>query len=131
MILGRLWKPWFVYRPSQILRRLRPPALDRSSQYPAIETAWGLQIHAHPSRAIGHCLLTTGVFDLAVSEVLVRLIDGRRPGRAPLQVVLGSARTAPRPDGAGPLVVDAGANIGYMTVLMAAAAGPRGRVLSF
>ena len=111
MILRGFWKPWFVYRPSQLLRRVFPPSLDRSSSYPAIETAWGLPIHAHPSRAIGRSILTTGVFDLAVSEVLVRLIDGRRrPGSA---------------------VVDAGANVGYMTVLMALAAGSRGRVLSF
>ena len=104
---GSLWKPWFVYRPTQLLRRVNPARNRFPSGYRALETAWGFAIHADPTRAIGHSILTTGVFDLAVSEVLARLI-------------------AP-----GATVVDAGANVGYMTILAAVAAGPRGRVLAF
>ena len=60
-----------------------------------------------PTRAIGRSIVTTGLFDLAVSELLARLIDP------------------------GDIVVDAGANVGYMTVLAATAAGRSGRVLAF
>ena len=62
---------------------------------------------ADPTKTIGRSIRTTGLFDLAVSEVLARLIDP------------------------GDTVVDASANVGYMTVLAAAAAGPTGRVVAF
>ena len=54
---------------------------------------------ADSTKTIGQSIRTTGLYDLAVSEVLARLIDP------------------------GDTVVDAGANVGYMTVLAAAAAG--------
>lgn len=75
--------------------------------YRPVDTAWGVPITVDPSLAIGHSILTTGVFDLAVSEMVARLVP---PGGT---------------------VIDAGANVGYMTVLSAIAAGPRGRVLAF
>jgi FkbM family methyltransferase len=52
-------------------------------------------------------LWRTGIYDLAVTETLFRLAE---PGE---------------------LVVDAGANIGYMTSVLAAAVGPAGEVISF
>ena len=63
---------------------------------------------ADPAKMIGRSLFTTGIYDIAVSEVLARLI-------------------AP----AGDTVVDAGANVGYMTLLAGVAAGSSGRVLSW
>lgn len=60
-----------------------------------------------PTRTVGHSILTTGVYDIAVSEALARLI-------------------AP-----GDTVIDGGANVGYMTILASMAAGPSGRVLAF
>ncbi len=66
-----------------------------------------MSLFADPTRDVGRSILTTGVYDLAVSELLARLIE---PGDA---------------------VVDAGARTGYMTILAAVAAGPRGRVVSF
>ena len=91
------WKPWFVFRPSQVVRRLtfRP-----TSAYRRLTVAWGEQLLALDDEHIGRCLGTTGIYDLAVSELLFRLIHP------------------------GDLVVDAGANIGYMSVL-AATAGAR------
>jgi len=62
---------------------------------------------ADPARTIGRSIATLGLYDLAVSEALFRLISP------------------------GDLVVDAGANIGYMTVLASLAATPDGRVVSF
>ena len=52
---------------------------------------------AHDADHLGRCLATTGIYNLAVSELLFRLI---RPGD---------------------LVIDAGANVGYMSVLAATA----------
>jgi FkbM family methyltransferase len=64
-------------------------------------------VRADPTRVIGRSIWTTGVYDLAVSEVLVRLITP------------------------GDTVIDAGANVGYMTLLVSVAAGPDGRVLCY
>ena len=107
ILLDRLWKPWFVYQPMQVFRRVVAALLPPSPGYRAIRTSWGVRISADATRTIGRSILTTGVYDLAVSEVLVRLISR------------------------GDTVVDAGANIGYMTVLASMAAGPTGRVLAF
>src|SRR5512138_2207904 len=107
-VLNRLWRPWYVYQPAQLLRRAAA-ALPRSSSpgYVPLATSWGGRIVADPGRAIGRSLLTTRVFDLAVSEAMARLISP------------------------GDTVIDAGANVGYMTVLAAMAAGAKGRVLAF
>lgn len=88
------WKPWFLFRPAQVLRRL---TFSPTSTYRHLPVAWGANLLALDDDHIGRCLGTTGIYDLAVSELLFRLI---RPGD---------------------LVVDAGANIGYMSVLAATA----------
>jgi FkbM family methyltransferase len=102
-----VWKPWFVYRPTQILRRAVAALSHPSAGYQPLRTSWGATLLADPTKAIGLSIATTGVYDLAVSEALARLI-------------------AP-----GDTVIDAGANVGYMTVLASVAAGPQGRVLAF
>jgi len=106
-LLHRLLKPWFAYQPTQLIRRMIAGILPPSPGYVPIQTSWGIRIIADPTRVIGRSILTTGVFDIAVSEALARLISP------------------------GDTVVDAGANIGYMTLLASMAAGPGGRVLSF
>jgi len=106
-VLQRLWKPWFVYRPSQLVRRAFSSLHSRPRGDASLRTSWGANVIADPTRTIGQCIRTTGLYDLAVSEVLFRLI-------------------AP-----GDTVIDAGANVGYMTLLAGVAAGPGGRVVSF
>ena len=106
-MLQRLWKPWFVYRPSQVVRRGVAQLRPRPRGNTPLRASWGADIIADPTRTIGYSILTTGLHDLAVSEALFRLISPRDT------------------------VVDAGANVGYMTVLAGLAAGPGGRVLSF
>jgi FkbM family methyltransferase len=106
-VLQRLWKPWFIYQPTQLLKRaaavMRPPLPG----YRPLVTSWGASITADPTRAIGRSIATTGIYDIALSEALARLI-------------------AP-----GDTVVDAGANIGYATLLASLAAGPTGTVVAF
>jgi FkbM family methyltransferase len=105
--VSRLWKPWFVCRPSQLARRTLAAVVPAPRGYVPLQTSWGASIVADPRRTIGRSIRTTGLYDIAVSETLARLISP------------------------GDTVVDAGANIGYMSVLAARAAGARGRVISF
>lgn len=107
MIPIGVWKPWYVYRPQQILRRLIGLTGTPPSDYQHLRAAWGIDMLANPAEHLGRCLWTTGVYDLAVSEVMFRLVQR------------------------GDIVLDAGANIGYMTLLAAVAAGPQGRVISW
>ena len=103
----RVWKPWFVYQPTRLVRRAVAALLPPPRGYTFLRTSWGVPILADPSRVIGRSILTTGIYDLAVSEALARLISP------------------------GDTVLDAGANVGYMTVLASVATGPDGRVVSF
>jgi FkbM family methyltransferase len=107
MQLQQLAKPWYVWRPWQLARRAGALWSTPPSGYERLPVAWGASVVADPSKTIGRSIRTTGVYDLAVSEVLARLISP------------------------GDTVVDAGANVGYMTLLAAMAAGPRGCVMSW
>jgi FkbM family methyltransferase len=106
-VLQRFWKPWYVWRPWQLVVRAVRALSAPQPGYRLLRTTWGGTLLADPTKTIGRSIWTTGLYDLAVSEILARLI---RPGD---------------------VVLDAGANVGYMTLLAAAAAGPSGRVLSF
>ena len=68
---------------------------------------WGLPLEVSMRDSIGYSIVTGGVFDPCVTESLHRLIDR------------------------GDVVVDIGANVGYMTSLAAVRAGPDGKVLAF
>lgn len=105
--LRQLWKPWFLYRPSQVVRRVFAILRPLPCGFTPLQTSWGADVIADPTRTIGRSILTTGLYDISVSEVLFRLISPRDT------------------------VVDAGANVGYMTLLASVASGPGGRVLSF
>lgn len=106
-MIHRLWKPWYVYRPSQIFRRLRAALAPPKPGLQDLPTSWGVTLQADPTMTVGHDLLVAGVYDLPLSEALARLI---KPGDT---------------------VVDVGGNIGYTTTLCAVAAGPGGTVYSF
>ena len=106
-MLRRLMKPWFVYRPARLARRAWVAAVPPRPGVRPLTTAWGLPILADPAKNNGRSLLTTGVYDLTVSEAVARLVPPG--GRA----------------------VDAGANIGYVTALAAVAAGPGGDVTGY
>jgi FkbM family methyltransferase len=102
----RVCKPWFVYRPQQVLRHAHTIVRAPSPGYRRLKTSWGVELFADPTSGIGRSILTTGVYDLTVSELLARLIEP------------------------GDTAIDAGTGIGYMTLLSAVAAGPRGRVVA-
>lgn len=102
-----LWKPWYVYRPTQVVRRLTRSLRKTPDGLVQVLLPWGTTITVNPQETIGRALWTTGVYDLAVSELLYRLTPQ------------------------GGIAVDVGANIGYMTSILAVRAGPTGRVMSF
>src|SRR5882724_10865694 len=90
-MLSRLWKPWFIYRPTQAFKRVFCQWRRPSGGYRSLPVAWGLEVIADPGKTIGHSIWTTGIYDLAVSEVIARLVQP------------------------GDTVIDAGANVGYMS----------------
>lgn len=98
--------PAYVYRPKQMLIRLR-----RQFQTPGeseeVVLPWGHAFSVNPGEFIGRAIWTQGIFELNVCEVIARLV------------------------GEGDTVVDVGANIGFMTSLMARAVGKTGHVLAF
>lgn len=107
LFFRRLSKPEYFLRPGQLFRRL---ARGRSAAVPTsaiVDLPWGFPLEIAPRETIGAGIWRLGVHELAVSEVLWRLIDS------------------------GEKVVDVGANCGYFTSLMAARTGRGGVVWAF
>lgn len=100
-------KPWYIYRPSQIARRLYRSLIPRASGVRPIPLPWGGTLTADTAKNLGRSLWEAGIYDIATSEVIARLL---RPGD---------------------LALDVGANVGYITALMGRRAGPDGRVVAF
>jgi FkbM family methyltransferase len=98
-------RPYYLFRPAQLLARLRTRELDGAGPH-LLRAAWGSQLYCWPD-SLGRAVARTGVYDLVVAETLARLCD---PGET---------------------AVDAGANVGLMSNLLAHATGPRGRVVCF
>ena len=92
-------KPWFVYRPGQLLRRVVRTVRPPENPVQVVDLPWGCTIEIDTRESIGRSIWTAGVHDLAVVEVLFRLADSKK------------------------LAIDAGANIGAMTGALAARAG--------
>jgi FkbM family methyltransferase len=64
---ARLSKPHYLYRPAQIVRRLRGGSRAR--------LPWGPSIAFDPDEAVGSSISRTGVYDLPVTEAIYRLLD--------------------------------------------------------
>jgi FkbM family methyltransferase len=106
-------RPYYWYRPAQLALRLRTastprlPAAGGPDGAPRLlRTAWGSHLYCWPD-PLGNAIARTGIYDLIVAETLGRLAD---PGET---------------------AIDAGANVGVMSNLLAHAVGPAGRVVSF
>ena len=97
----RLNKPHYLFRPVQLFHRLGWRTKTMSV------LPWGASIAYDARDAIGGSIARTGVYELVVTELLLRL----------------AAR--------GETAVDVGANIGYMTSVLSAGVGPTGRVIAF
>ena len=101
-----LGKPQYLFRPSQIVRRLLQELLPRT-RVGEVTLPWGLRIALDRPDTVSEAILSQGMYDLVSTEVLWRL-------------------SAP-----GERLVDVGANIGYFTSLFAFRTGAAGEVFAF
>jgi FkbM family methyltransferase len=107
--LGHAARPHFLFRPTQLLARLRAE-LEADVPERRFVLPWGAEITArtlNPDDPLGIHLRRRGILDPLVCETLLRLTD---PGET---------------------VLDVGANVGHMTSLLAYAVGEHGRVIAF
>ncbi len=100
-----LLKAEYLFRPGQALRRILTGR--RNGEFTEAVLPWGAPIRVRTNDAIGRIVLALGVFDLPVTETLLRLAD---PGE---------------------VVADVGANLGCMTAALARAVDPGGVIWSF
>jgi FkbM family methyltransferase len=107
MRLSGLFKPEYLYRPTQLFRRIHHGLSGAGSGQVTVPLPWGWPVTVWQNETIGKSLVYLGIYDLAVSEVLWRLSD---PGETAL---------------------DLGANVGILTATLSRRVGPSGRVLSF
>jgi FkbM family methyltransferase len=99
-------KPEYLYRPRQALQRIAQTLLPQPKTVRVV-LPWGLGMQVRPSEDLGNALWRFGIYDLPVSEAIWRLLDR------------------------GEAAIDVGANIGYVSGLMAARSGPEGQVFAF
>jgi FkbM family methyltransferase len=105
--LPGLLKPCYLFAPTTLVRRIYLHFWWPESDQAEVELPWGMQIEVNLHDSIGNEIFKQRIFDLGVSECAWRLL-------------------AP-----GDQVIDAGANIGYMTMLFATRVGSTGVVHSF
>jgi FkbM family methyltransferase len=103
--LRGLGKPQYLFRPSQILRRLLQEISPRTQG--DVRLPWGLRIALDHGDTVSEAIRHQGMYDLVTTEVLWRLTSR------------------------GECAVDIGANIGYVTGLLAVRTGPAGNVFAF
>jgi Protein-L-isoaspartate(D-aspartate) O-methyltransferase (PCMT) len=102
-----LFKPEYFFRPQQIIRKFYRELSGRKQEMKVADLPWGLKLNVDTGESIGWSIYTRALYETPIVEALWRL-------------------THP-----GDLVVDGGANIGYMTSVLAIRVGKTGRVLSF
>lgn len=100
-------KPAHLFSPRTLLGRLRLAVRPLRGTEHRHRLIWGDVLELNPQEIIGGDIVRQGIFDLAVSELAWRLLQ---PGDA---------------------VLDAGANIGYFSLLFSQRVGPAGRVHAF
>jgi hypothetical protein len=91
--LKGLSKPQYLFRPSQIVRRLLLEIHSKRG-LKTLDLPWKLKIHVNTEDTVGLALASQGLYDLVTTEVIYRLAE------------------------VGETVVDVGANIGYFTGLL-------------
>lgn len=99
-------KPEYLYQPAQALKRLTR-LLTAEPDSAEVALPWGLKMRIRPREDLGRALWQKGIYDLTLCEAIWRLLD------------------------CGESAIDVGANIGYISGLMAARSGPQGSVVAF
>jgi len=105
--LRALFQPHYVYRPAQLFRRLYREWFCSTPASAIASLPWKHSLQVLPTEHIGRSVWLHGIYGTTVCEILWRLSE------------------------TGMTVVDAGANIGVMTSLLAHRVHPNGSVYSF
>ncbi len=100
-------RPEYLFRPRQILHRLKRACHTPKTSGETVVLPWGDSIKVFTNEIIGAGIWCYGVFDLIVGEAILRLLDK------------------------GETALDIGANIGQFSTLMARRVGLNGKVVSF
>lgn len=100
-------RPEYLFQPKQIFLRLIRSSVEKSNKTKHIFLPWKAKIKIHPNEVIGRSIWVMGIYDLSVTEVIWRLVSQNETA------------------------IDIGANIGYMTSIMARKVGKYGKVYSF
>jgi len=106
-LLLLLREPEVLLRPQKLCSYYLRKMCNRLPDFEEIVLPWGCRIRVKPNEYIGKRLVICNLFDLCISELIWRLLT---PGQC---------------------AVDVGANIGYMTSIMASRVGKHGRVIAF
>jgi FkbM family methyltransferase len=106
MKLINLLAPEFLFNPRQIFHRLAREWWQKPALIETVWLPWRLPLRIRPHETIGCHIWLRGVFDLVVSETIWRLTEPNE------------------------LAVDVGANIGYITSILARRAGSSGVVVA-
>lgn len=104
--IKRFHKPEYFYRPSQLIRRLSN-ALSHQKEPATLSLSWGSSIKIKAGQTIGRSIRSFGVYDLALSEFIFRVVRKHD------------------------FLLDVGANVGYTSLLMAERLEGTGRLISF
>lgn len=98
--------PAYIYNPKQVLIRLRRQ-FKRPTDSDIVRLPWGHRIAVNSNDFIGRAIASHGIHEIDVCEAIARLVRE------------------------GDTVVDVGANVGFITSLLAKAVGKTGHVLAF
>ncbi len=98
--------PAYLYNPRQVLSRVRRH-FSKPSENDTVRLPWGHELVINSNDFIGRAIWTQGIHEINVCEAIARLVRE------------------------GDTTVDAGANVGFITSLLAKAVGKSGDVLAF
>ncbi|MBE9224274.1 FkbM family methyltransferase [Phormidium sp. LEGE 05292] len=106
-LINHLNRPEYIFNPIKIYHRLYHPLNKPSHEFETVKLPWGVEIKIRPNEVIGRSIWIMGIYDLSISELIWRLVE---PGET---------------------TIDVGANIGYITSILANKVGKKGQVISF
>jgi FkbM family methyltransferase len=100
-------KPEYIFQPDKIFMRFIRLSKIKFDDTQKLSLPWKAKLKINPNEVLGRSIWIMGIYDLSVTEVIWRLTSW--------------SETA----------IDVGANIGYMTSIMARKVGKHGKVYCF
>ncbi|MBC8110444.1 MAG: FkbM family methyltransferase [Verrucomicrobia bacterium] len=100
-------KPEYFFQPYHLLKKLVRVVGGKPKSKTLMTLPWGSSFFVNPKETIGGAIFDMGVYDMALTETVYRLVK------------------------ASDFCLDVGANIGFVTNLMAVCCGKQGKVYAF